>query len=191
MKHRPGGTVDLNPPVTIQPNVGLDGNARNAVVALLNTFLADEAILKMKTHNARWKASGVGSIELRLLFDQQTHLLGRLLSEIVERVCILGGHATSSFEECLKNTRLKEKPGEALDLLDLLADHEAVIRSSREDARKCLEDYDDHGTFVLLVHMIRRHEKMAWILRSLLAPDQALDEEPADQAQPTLRWTRP
>ena len=56
-------------------------------------------------------------------------------------------------------------------MMELLADHEAAIRFMREDARKCSEEYEDHGTFALLVRFIRSHEKMAWILRSYIEPE--------------------
>ena len=64
------------------------------------------------------------------------------------------------------DSRLGEKPGAVPDILDLLADHETIIRLLREDAKKCSEEYEDEGTFVLLVGVMRLHEKMAWMLRS-------------------------
>ena len=42
------------------------------------------------------------------------------------------------------------------------------IRFLREDARKCTEEYEDEGTFELLVSVMRLHEKMAWMLRSYI-----------------------
>ena len=43
-----------------------------------------------------------------------------------------------------------------------------AIRFLREDARKCTEEYEDEGTFELLVSVMRLHEKMAWMLRSYI-----------------------
>jgi len=54
------------------------------------------------------------------------------------------------------------------DILHLLADHETFIRSLREGARKCNEEYEDGGTYELLVSVMRLHEKMAWMLRSYI-----------------------
>ena len=42
--------------------------------------------------------------------------------------------------------------------------------SLREDARKCTEEYEDEGTFELLVNIMRIHEKIAWVLRSYVEP---------------------
>ena len=81
---------------------------------------------------------------------------------------MLGGMALGSLQESLDLTRLEESPGEAADVLHLLADHEMVIRSMREAAKKCSQDYEDEGTSELLVSGMRKHEKMAWTLRSYL-----------------------
>jgi hypothetical protein len=63
---------------------------------------------------------------------------------------------------------VEEQPGIVPDILHLIADHEACIRFLREDARKCTEEYEDEGTFELLVSVMRLHEKMAWMLRSYI-----------------------
>jgi starvation-inducible DNA-binding protein len=62
--------------------------------------------------------------------------------------------------------------------MGLLADHETSIRFLREDARKCLEEFEDHGTYAMFVRFIGLHEKMAWILRSYIEPEMTGDESP-------------
>jgi len=176
MGHIHNGGTNSKLQVSIQPNIGLDMDARHAVVETLNTFLADEAVLAMKTRSVHWHARGPGFLELRILCDQQFHQLNRVMEEIAERVRTLGGFAVSSFEEFLHSTRLKEQSGEPPDMMGLLADHEATIRFLREDVRKCFEEYEDHGTYALFVRFIRLHEKMAWILRSSIEPEFTGDE---------------
>jgi starvation-inducible DNA-binding protein len=154
--------------VLIQPNIGLDSDVRHAVVKILNIALADEAVLKTKTRCAQWNVRGTGFFELRILFETQYQLLNQISSEIAERVQMLGGYAIGSLEEFLDYTRLEEHPGFVPDTLRLLADHEASIRCLREDSRKCTEEYEDQGTFELLVSIMSMHEKMAWMLRSYI-----------------------
>jgi starvation-inducible DNA-binding protein len=93
--------------VSIQPNIGLDGDARESVMKILNTILADEAVLTMKTHSAHWHLRGPGFLELQTLFNQQFHELNKISDEIAERVRMLGGFAISSFAEFLHYTRLE------------------------------------------------------------------------------------
>jgi starvation-inducible DNA-binding protein len=168
--------TNLKPQVLIQPNIGLDGDARKSVVEILNTLLADEGVLTMKTRGAHWHVRGPGFLEMQNLFEQHFQQLNIISNEIADRVRMLGGSAISSFEEFLKYTRLKEQPGDDPDFMGLLADHESSVRFLREDARKCFEEYEDHGTYALFVSFIGLHEKMAWILRSYIEPEVNSDE---------------
>ena len=154
--------------VIIQPNIGLESDVRHSVVAVLNTILANEAVLTAKTRNAHWNVSGAGFFELYILFDTQYKQLNDISDEIAERVRMMGGIAIGSLQEFIKYTRVEEHPGVVPDILRLVADHEASIRFLREDARKCTEEFEDEGTFELLVSVMRLHEKMAWMLRSYL-----------------------
>ena len=154
----------------IQPNIGLDLGSRQSVVEILNISLANEAVLAMKTRGAHWNVSGTGFLELHKLFEGQYNQLNDAAGEIALRTRMLGGFAMASLEETLNLTRLEEQPGEIPEILNLLADHEAAIRFTREDARKCSEEYEDDGSFELLVSVMHMHEKMAWMLRSLIEP---------------------
>jgi len=167
---RDNGNNGHNPKlqVLIQPNIGLDRDVRHSVVEILNNTLANEAVLTAKTRNAHWNVSGVSFFELYILFDSQYKLLNDISDEIAERVRMLGGIAIGSLEEFIDFSRVEEQPRVVPDILRLIADHEACIRFLREDAKKCTEEYEDEGTFVLLVSVMRLHEKMAWMLRSYI-----------------------
>ena len=154
--------------VLIQPNIGLDSDVRHSVVEILNKTLANEAVLTVKTRSAHWNVSGAGFFELYILFDSQYEQLNNISDEIAERARMLGGIAIGSLQEFINYTRVDEQPGVVPDILRLIADHEATIRFLREDARKCTEEYEDEGTFELLVSVMRLHEKMAWMLRSYI-----------------------
>ena len=157
--------------VLIQPNIGLDRDVRYAVVEILNHTLADEVVLTIKTRCAHWNVSGAGFIELQILFASQYEQLNAISNEIAERVRMLGGIVIGSLREFTRYTRVEEQSGVAPDILHLLADNEAFIRFLREDARKCTEEYEDEGTFELMVSIMRLHEKMAWMLRSYIEPE--------------------
>ncbi len=160
----------------IQPNIGLDSDVRHAVVEVLNDTLANESVLAVKTRNAHWNVSGAGFFEQYILFDSQYDQLNSICNEIAERARMLGGIAIGSLQEYLKFSRLDEQPRVFPTILRLIADHEASIRFLREDARKCTEEYQDEGTFDLLISVMRLHEKMAWILRAYIDHDPVYDE---------------
>jgi starvation-inducible DNA-binding protein len=69
-------------------------------------------------------------------------------------------------------TRLKEHPArytEAREMVaELLADHEAVIRTLRRDLETAGDEHKDMGANDFLTDLMERHEKMAWMLRAFL-----------------------
>jgi starvation-inducible DNA-binding protein len=172
-------TIDRTIPelrVAIQPNIGLDASARQSIIEILNDTLANEAVLTAKTRSAQWNVRGPGFSELHILYKTQYQTLLRFSDEIAERARMLGGNAIGTHQEFLIRARLEEFPGETPDIIRLLADQEMVIRSIREAAKKCSEEYDDEGTAQLLVGGLRQHEKMAWMLRSNIEPELTGDE---------------
>lgn len=166
MGHNHDGGHNTKLQVLIQPNIGLDSDVRHSVVELLNHILADEVVITTKTRSACWNGRGAVFVQLHTLFESQSQSLNSVSDQIAERARMLGGFAAGSLEEFLHNTRLEEQPGDVPTVLHLLADHETAIRFLREDARKCSEEYEDEGTFELLVGILRLHERIAWILRS-------------------------
>jgi len=167
--------------VLIHPNIGLDHDVRLLVVEILNKTLANEVVLALKTRSAYWNVRGPDFFDQHTLFGVQYQLLNNISDEIAERARILGGFAIGSLEEFIKYTQLEEQPGVVPDILHLLADHEACIRFLREDARRCTEEFEDEGTFTLLVNVMRLHEKMAWMLRSFIEPENNQSKESGAQ----------
>jgi starvation-inducible DNA-binding protein len=182
--HAPGTNPKLQ--FSIQPNIGLDSDARSSVIEILNTQLSDEAVLIIKTHCAFWNVRGPGFLDFRTLFDLQLNQLNKMSDEIAERVCMLGGFAVGSFVEFINSTRLGELPGNVPDIMDLIADHEASIRFLREDAKKCSEEHEDEGTRDFLVDILSQHEKIAWILRSYIEPELTGEEKRGTTLRPPI-----
>ncbi len=154
-----------------QPNIGLVGDRRFPIVEILNTIMADEFVLTMKTQCAYWNVNGLIFQDLRNLFYQQLMELHTVVDAIAERVRGLDSFAISSFEDFLNYTRLEEHPGEVPTLMNFLSDHEASIRHLHNDAQLCIEKYGDHDTYDVIVHFIELHEQMVRSLRSYIEPE--------------------
>jgi starvation-inducible DNA-binding protein len=154
-------------------NIGLDQAQREGVIALLKTLLADEYILYTKTRNFHWNVTGPRFHDLHKFFEDQYDDIDETIDEVAERIRALGGVAPGSLGEFLASARLSEQKGEltSSDLMveRLLADHEAIIRSLREDVKKANDEFGDAGTSDFLTGLMEEHEKMAWMLRSLLS----------------------
>lgn len=153
-------------------NIGITEKNRGATIKLLQTLLADESVLFLKTRDAHWNVTGPHFNHLHAFFESQYDALAESLDEIAERIRQLDGHATATMAEYLKLTRLKEEPGSAKTadgyLKTLLADHETLIRHLREEIDIVGPKYGDAGTQDFLTGLLQAHEKTAWMLRASL-----------------------
>jgi len=156
----------------MKPNIGLADKDREGVVKILHTVLADEYVLNTKTKNYHWNVVGPQFHDLHKFLDGQYEELAEIVDDVAERARSLGGPALGTLGEFLKQTRLKEQPGQypgAREMIaNLLADHEALIRTLRVDLEACAERYHDIGTNDFLTGLMEKHEKMAWMLRACL-----------------------
>jgi starvation-inducible DNA-binding protein len=152
--------------------IGIAEKQRQAVVAILNTVLADEFVLYTKSRRFHWNVQGPNFSELHDLFQKQYEQLSQIVDDVAERARALDGVAAGSLEEYLRLTRLNEEPTRSYDargmIAALLADHETLIRSLRRDLRTCSDQHGDEGTMDFLTGLMQAHEKTAWMLRAYL-----------------------
>ncbi|MFN2137922.1 MAG: Dps family protein [Candidatus Promineifilaceae bacterium] len=155
-----------------QVNIGLDSDSVSAVNERLNTLLADEQVLYTKTRNFHWNMTGMEFMQLHEMLDQHYNSLQEMSDQIAERSRMLGAHPLGSMAQFLEKTRLTEEGDPTLDaaaMLEILVeDHEAIIRSLREDIDVTSEELGDEGTTDLFIGLMREHEKMGWMLRAFL-----------------------
>ncbi len=155
-----------------QTNIGISEENHQNIVGILNHVLADEYVLYTKTRNYHWNVVGPHFNEYHETFEEQYDGLADDVDEVAERIRSLGYKASSTLSEFQKNSQLKEHPGEYPDantmVSNLLEDHEFVIRSIREKASEISGQYGDAGTEDFLVGLMEKHEKTAWMLRSIL-----------------------
>ena len=152
--------------------IGLSDDKREGVVKILNIVLSDEYVLYTKTRNYHWNILGPQFNDLHKSFEAQYEELDEIIDDVAERARSLGGRAIATLAEFLEHKRLKEHPNQypgARDMiLNLLADHENIIRNLRIDLEVCAEKYHDIGTNDFLTGLMEKHEKMAWMLRAFL-----------------------
>lgn len=156
----------------IAPNIGIADNDRGISVDILNTVLANEFVLLVQTLNYHWNLVGPQFHDYHLLFDKQYKAIFEEIDEIAERVRSVGGLAVGSMAEAIKEATLKEDTGDVPDpvtmVSNLLSQHESLIKTLRDGIDATAENNRDMGTSNFLTDLIEKHEKMAWMLRSLL-----------------------
>lgn len=157
-----------------EANIGLSQDQRQGVSDILTRTLADTHVLYIKTRNYHWNVTGLRFHSLHAMFEEQYNQLEESIDTIAERIRMLGFPSVATMAEYLQIATLKEHPGEYPDantmVAHLLADHDAVIRSLRNDLETCAEEYNDMGTSDFLTGLMEQHEKTAWMLRATLEP---------------------
>ncbi len=153
-------------------NIGIGDADRKAVVAILNSLLADEYVLYTKTRNYHWNVTGPQFNDLHKFFEAQYSAIEEITDEVAERARALGGVATATLAEFTKLARLNEHPGKVPNgrtmIANLLEDHEAMVRQLRADLVTAGDTHHDAGTNDFLTGLMEQHEKMAWMLRAFL-----------------------
>ncbi len=157
----------------MRPNIGIKDSDRASVVEILNELLSDEFLLYTKTRKFHWNVTGPRFHDLHKFFESLYEELDGIIDDVAERARSLGGPAFGTMAEYSKNARLTESPDENPSedgmLKELLNDHEAVIRTLREDLVKVGEKYGDMGTNDFLTGLMEKHEKTAWFIRAFMS----------------------
>jgi starvation-inducible DNA-binding protein len=142
------------------------------VAQSLNTLLADEHILYIKTRKAHWNVEGPDFLSVHRFFEEQYKELQEMIDEIAERIRTIGHFPEATLAAFLKETRLTEETREKNDsagfMKSLLQDHEAIIIHLRENIDIYDNEFHDIGTSDFITTLMETHEKMAWILRAHL-----------------------
>lgn len=153
-------------------NIGLSDEQTGSVADLLTRQLADLHVLYVKTRNYHWNVVGPNFKSLHELFEEQYTAIAEEIDQVAERIRALGDHAIGTMAEFCEIARLQERPREypsdATMVAHLLADHEQVIRTLREDVDTTADEHHDLGTSDFLTGLMEAHEKMAWMLRAFL-----------------------
>ena len=155
-------------------NIGIDEASRKDIAQGLRRLLADTYTLYLKTHNFHWNVTGPMFQTLHLMFEQQYTELAVAVDVIAERIRALGEFAPGSYREFGELSEIAEaagKPSASQMIAELLEGHETVTRTAHMVCMTADKD-NDQASADLLTQRMQLHEKTAWMLRSLLEPQQ-------------------
>ena len=107
---------------------------------------------------------------LHLMFMEQYTEMWNAVDAIAERIRALGFPAPGTYSEFARLSSISEEselPDAMTMVANLVKGHEAVVRTARRVV-KMADDVDDQSTEDVVTQRLQIHEKMAWMLRSLL-----------------------
>lgn len=153
-------------------DIGISEENRKSVANILSKILADEFVLFTKTKNAHWNVEGIDFYDKHKFFEEQANQLDESVDRVGERIRTLGHYAPTSLKSFLELTQLSESnqsKNSSKDFIEaLLADHQCIIISLRQNINIFANDYEDLGTSDFITGLLQEHEKTAWILRAHL-----------------------
>jgi starvation-inducible DNA-binding protein len=157
-------------PQTAPIDIGISGRDRQEIAEGLSRLLADSYTLYLMTHNFHWNVTGPQFNSLHLMFMGQYTEQWNALDVIAERIRALGHPAPGTYRQFVKLASIREVEGvpAADDMIrHLVAAQEATARTARK-LFAVVDKANDQPTADLLTQRLDVHEKMAWMLRSLL-----------------------
>jgi starvation-inducible DNA-binding protein len=156
----------------MNPSIGIKKDNLADVAHILNSFLADEFLLYLKTRNAHWNIEGTDFHAMHKFFEDQYEQLDDIMDDVAERIRALGHYAPATLKAYLELTHLTEQSREKNDsagfIKELLGDHESIITRLRENVNHIANDLQDVGTSDFITGLMETHEKMSWMLRAHL-----------------------
>ena len=151
-------------------DIGIAKKDREAVAGQLSRLLADTYSLYLKTHSFHWNVTGPHFNSLHAMFQEQYNALWVAADEIAERIRTLDVYAPGSYSQFGKLTSIREEGGvpEWKDMVAQLVEGHELAAATARATLKTADGAGDEGTADLVTGRLKDHEKLAWMLRSLL-----------------------
>lgn len=156
---------------SMQTGIGLDESALKHSTSVLNQLLSDEFTLYLKARKYHWNINGPMFNDLHSFFEMIYDELNLIVDEVAERIRQLGGMPAATMSEYIGMTRIPEEPGVFMGdrqmVESMMNGLDSTIKRIRENLHGQVE-HEDEGSAHFLVDIMLKHEKKAWMLRSML-----------------------
>lgn len=155
---------------TQKVDTGISSANAKKVADELNKVLADEFVLYVKTLKFHWNIEGKDFHALHVFLEEQYNELQTIIDGVAERIRKIGNFSNGSMKQFLADCSLEEHTETSTItesmISELVADHESLIRKLRILIDDFDKKYDDMGSSDFVVGLMKKHEKMAWMLRA-------------------------
>lgn len=145
----------------------LPTDAREKMIRVLNSRLADAIDLSNAVKVAHWNLKGIGFIGVHELLDEMDARLREGVDTIAERCVILGGYAKGTTQTVVEDTSLEMYPIEMVSVQDHAAALKERYMAFGGKVREAIEAADDAGdedTADLFTEISRFIDKDAWFI---------------------------
>jgi starvation-inducible DNA-binding protein len=151
-------------------DIGLEIKDSKILVKKLNNLLANYEVYYQNLRNFHWNVSGPNFFELHAKFEELYDIAHLGIDETAERILTLGERPLSSFEEFLKNSRIKEakEVSDSKAMVEIVRDNLNTLLNLEREVLDIASDQNDEGTVDLMSSYITAKEKTVWMLSAYL-----------------------
>ena len=153
------------------PSIALEGNAKSAVIDILNARLADAIDLALIVKQAHWNLKGIQFIAVHEMLDPMRAAIDLHADIIAERVAQLDGIALGTSQIVAKSSKLAAYPTEIRkvpDHLKALAERFAALANQVREDIDATDEAGDANAADILTAFSRELDKDLWFIKSHL-----------------------
>ncbi|RKH54471.1 DNA starvation/stationary phase protection protein Dps [Corallococcus sp. AB049A] len=155
-------------------HVNLPQDAREELIDMLNTLLANAIDLHWQVKQAHWNIRGTHFYSRHLLFDEVAKHARKHADSYAERAGALGGYAQGTIRLATNNSQLPEYDLQAVDgeaHIRALVERVGRYAASLRDGINKSDEVNDPVTADLLTQTLGETEEDLWFLESHLNGD--------------------
>lgn len=151
-------------------HLGLPAKETKETIELLNGLLANFQVYYQNLRGLHWNIRGKRFFDLHAKFEELYNQAQLRIDEIAERVLTLGGTPLHSFDDYIKNNKLKvgkniNNDEEAVELV--IKSLSGLLKIEREILEKS-DEINDEGTNSMMSDLITEQEKDIWMMQAFL-----------------------
>ena len=150
--------------------LGLPVKESQMIVSDLNTLLSNFQVYYQNLRGVHWNIRGKRFFDLHVKFEELYNDAQLKIDMIAERVLTIGGTPLHTFEDYIKENKLKVGKNISNDekavhlIVDSLSD---LLKIEREILNKT-DEISDEGTNSMMSDFIAEQEKTIWMMRAWL-----------------------
>ncbi len=150
--------------------LGLPQTETKENIELLNVLLSNFQVYYQNLRGLHWNIRGKRFFELHVKFEELYNQAQLRIDEIAERVLTLGGTPLHTFEDYLKNNKLKVAKNITNDdeAVEMIVQSLAELLVIERDLLERAGAINDEGTNSMMSDLITEQEKQIWMMQAFL-----------------------
>jgi starvation-inducible DNA-binding protein len=150
--------------------IGIDDKKAKELTTNLNDLLANYQVFYQNLRGFHWNIKGKEFFELHLKFEELYNDAILKIDEIAERVLTLSATPLHTYEDYLKQSKIKSIKGvsNGQKAVKHVVDNFSVLLNKERKILTIANNANDEGTVTLMSDYITQTEKTLWMLNSYL-----------------------